>query len=165
MDVRVVLPVIGFDLGAKGAAAMILPGGSWRTYRLTLPKYGDRERAGWWYREVGILLEWDPVAVAYEDPHFVGARGASQLWIRRQEGELLALCDQRDILCVPAPTPTVRAHAVRHGAPKWAKGHAKEAMREGAIIRGWPCAEWTEDEVDAAWVADWLHHQRLEVEP
>lgn len=155
----------GFDLGAKGAVAIRTDGAetSLTTERLVLPKYGDRERAGWWNRQVERLLDQEPTAVAYEDPHFVGHKGASQNWIRRQEGILLALCDAREILCVPVPTPTIRAHAVRHGAPKWEKGKVKQAMRDGAIRRGWPCDEWSEDEVDAAWAVDWLWAQKFEV--
>ncbi len=152
--------LLGFDLGAKGAVA-VLEDGRVRTIRLTLPKRTDPERAGWWYRTVRDILDLEkPLAVAYEDPHFVGARGRSQNWIRRQEGILLALCDEREILCVGVPTPTWRAHAKRHGAPKWEKGEVKQAMITGARNRGWNVE--TDDEADAAWVVDWLAHQEIE---
>lgn len=152
--------LIGFDLGAKGAVAVRIDKFV-VTRSLILPQRTDPERAGWWFRQVSELLDTHhPLAVAYEDPHFVGARGQSQNWIRRQEGILLALCDERQILCVGVPTPTWRAHARKNGVPKWEKGKVKEAVMLGARNRGWNCL--TDDEADAAYVVDWLSVQEIE---
>ena len=170
-DVKVTL---GFDLGAKGAACL-LRGEAMEAYPLTLPKRGDPERAGWWWREAARILDtFHPTAVAYENPFFAtkdkdnkkaGARGQSHNWIRRQEGILLAICDQREILCVGVPTQTVSSFAKRDGVPKWGKGERKDALRNGAVALGWPVESWSQDAIDALWVAKWMAAQPLEIVP
>ena len=160
--------VLGFDLGAKGAIALARRGHDDEivTRKLHLPppaKLEESDRAADWLARVTSFIDkLQPIAIAYEQAHFVGSVGASQTWIKRQEGILLALCGTRDIMCIGVPTPTIRAHAKRHGAPTWEKGGVKDAMMEGASNRGWDCQ--THDEADAAWVADWLRHQNFQGE-
>lgn len=163
--------VVGFDLGVQGAAAVADAdlSGRLETVGLALPgKTEDlAQRACWWAATVAHLLtSYGPMAVAYEDAHYVGAQAASQNWLRRQEGILLAQCYAREIVVVGVPTPTVRAHMVKvRGVGRPEKGQAKRAAQGGAAGLGWIPAAWVgvkryEDQADAAWVADWLRHQK-----
>jgi hypothetical protein len=163
--------VLGFDLGAHGAVAIAeYPEGEVFTRPLHLPSEGEEGEKAWaWHKAVlAVFAHFMPVAVAYEEAHFVGSLGQSQKWIKRQEGILLSATWQVGLMCVPVPTPTVRAHARNVGGlEKWPAGSAKIHLQAGAADHGWIPSEWVgvkkyEDEADACWVADWLRHQKLE---
>lgn len=156
---------LGFDLGEHGAVTLIDRSGAVRPHKLELPKKekNDPDCALWWQIQVARLLDSvHPLAVAYEAA-YGKFKGASHRWILRQEGLLLALCAERDILCVGVPTSTVSKHVrITAEIPTWSKGQRKISLRNAAAKIGWDCSDWSQDEVDAAWVADYIAHQEFE---
>lgn len=161
--------VIGLDLGRKtGWAVATYPDGEIEAGRWVHSKKGKGDEdpkdavMGFSRDLVSLLDQYQPIALAYEDPGFE-TRANSQLWIRRFEGVVLQTCGWRELLCVQVNTSTWRAHAFSNGAtrppPQSEKGAQKQACLKAAYERGWvpePHQAKCGDAADAAWVLDYF---------
>ena len=156
--------LLGFDLGAKGACAVYDSDRVVKCYRLNLkpPTYYDSQRSVGWFDQVStIMMEWEPLAIAYEEAPHGRARPGAHRWIHRQDAMLAVIAAAHDTLILGVVSTTWQACARKLGGMEKAKkGESKVVSLTGARNRGWPCE--TDAESDAAWVAFWLSVQEIE---
>lgn len=131
---------------------------------------GEQERmAAWGQGLVGVLDEMAPEAVGFEEVRHMVGQGAR--YILMQQGVLLHLCNERDIMCAGINVATLKAWARRYypaastiyerpnaELPAAPKSAADMQYLLGQTTTAGPAMAEAlgEDEVMAAWVALWL---------
>ena len=136
--------IIGLDLGLTTGWALLFPNGTIESGTYEIPEDRGESRgmrfARWrgWF--IGLLEDWQPGLVAYEQAHARG--GAATDVLVGLATRVQECCAERGIEYVPIHTSTLKKWATGNGAAK------KAAMVEAATARAGRTIE-SDDEADA----------------